>query len=85
MAWGGAGVSNAAGATIGSLDNAAGGTITGGEGGFFAGFSGAGIANSGAIATLTNSGRSAAAPAAPTQAWAARASSMQGARRSGRS
>jgi hypothetical protein len=53
---GGAGVSNASRATIGSLSNARGATIVGGNGGRDIGSGGAGVSNSGMITTLTNSG-----------------------------
>jgi hypothetical protein len=55
---GGSGVSNAPGATIRSLTNQATGVISGGSGGrgSNAGFGGAGVANAGTIATLTNHG-----------------------------
>ncbi|MBV8443987.1 MAG: PEP-CTERM sorting domain-containing protein, partial [Hyphomicrobiales bacterium] len=56
---GGASVSNAAGATIGSLVNASGGTIDGGAAGggpLGGGAGGAGVSNSGMIMTLTNRG-----------------------------
>ena len=55
---GGAGVFNARGATIGSLMNAGGATIRGGDGGSASagGTGGAGVANSGTIRTLTNNG-----------------------------
>src|SRR5262249_38173129 len=55
---GAAGVSSAKEASIGSLSNAAGATISGGNGGagFSGGVGGAGVLNAGAIATLSNAG-----------------------------
>jgi hypothetical protein len=55
---GGAGVSNAKGATIVSLTNVSGWTISGGAGGagFMGGADGTGVSNAGTITTLTNAG-----------------------------